>query len=105
MRQCLAALLEHLEGELVTGAMRQIPGHARPLPTGLVRRPFLWKEQTCINQSVFFPRHVSHEDADLAVVNLAVSAAPLAGHADTLDPLLEEGRGIEDDHAVGLAEF
>ena len=49
-------------------------------------------------------RHVSHEDADLAVVDLAEPAAPLPRHADRLGPLLGERRGVEDEHGVGLAE-
>ena len=70
----------------------------------LVLGPFLGEIQTCIDEGVFLPGDVSHEDADLAVVDLAEPAAPLAGHADRLGPLLGERRGVEDDHGVGLAE-
>ena len=51
-----------------------------------------------------FRGDVGHVDADLAVLDLAEPAAPLPRHADRLGPLLGERRGVEDDHAVGLAE-
>ena len=54
---------------------------------------------------MFLPRDVAHVDADLAVLDLAEPAAPLPRHADRLGPLLGEGRGVEDDHAVGLAQL
>jgi len=49
-------------------------------------------------------RDEGHEDADLAVVDLAEPAAPLTRHADRLGPLLDERRGVENDHRVGRAE-
>src|SRR3954469_21112761 len=49
-------------------------------------------------------RYVGHEDADLAVVDLAVAATPLPRHADRLGPLLGERRGVEDEHAIGFAQ-
>ena len=53
---------------------------------------------------MFDPRDISHVDTDLTVLDLAEPAAPLPGHADRLVPLLGEGRGVEDDHPVRLAE-
>jgi hypothetical protein len=49
-------------------------------------------------------RDVRHVHADLTVLLLAGSAAPLPLHADRGGPLLGEGRGVKHDHAVGLPQ-
>ena len=104
VRQVIPALVEHLQGESVAGAELDLLGHARFLAAGAVLRPILGKVRTCIDQCMFLPRHVSHEDADLAIVDLAVAAAPLPRHADTLGPLLGERRGVENEHGIGFAQ-
>jgi hypothetical protein len=43
-------------------------------------------------------------DADRAVLDLALAAAPRSLHPDGGGPLLGEGRGVEDEHGVGLAQ-
>jgi hypothetical protein len=43
VRQARAGLIEHLQGELVTGAELHLLGHARLYPTLLVLGPFLGK--------------------------------------------------------------
>ena len=48
---------------------------------------------------------VTQVNADLTVVDLAQPAAPLSLHADGLLALLGEGRGVENQHAVVLAQF
>ena len=54
---------------------------------------------------MFLSRHVAHEDTHLAVLDFTQSAAPLPGDADRLAPLLGKRRGVEYDHAVGLAQL
>src|SRR5450755_297121 len=79
-------------------------GHARLVAARAVLGPFLGKIKTCIDQSLFLPGDVSHEDADLAVLDLAEPATPLSCHADRFGPLLGERRRVENDHGVRLAE-
>ena len=49
-------------------------------------------------------RDVAHEDADLAVIDLAPVAAPLALHPHRMRAALGEAAGIEGDDAIGFAE-
>ena len=56
-------------------------------------------------QGAAAPGGVGQEVADLAVVDLAQAAAPLAGHAAGGVPLLGEGRAVQDEDAVGVAQF
>src|SRR5271165_7337353 len=102
--QSFPALVKHLQGELVTGAELDFLGHPRRFATGAVFRPFLVKVQTCIYERMSLPRDISHEDADLAVVNFAKPAAPLLRDAHRLGPFLGKCRRVENDHRIGLAE-
>ena len=49
-------------------------------------------------------RDVPHEDADLAGVDLAPVAAPLALHAHRMRAALGKTAGIEGDDAIGLPQ-
>ena len=49
-------------------------------------------------------RGIGHEDADLAIVHLALPPEPLPLHAHRGGALLGEPRGVEDDHPVGPAD-
>ena len=48
--------------------------------------------------------NVAHEDADLAVVNFAPVATPLAFDPDRMDTPLGETARIEGDDAIGMAQ-
>src|SRR5215470_9125374 len=48
---------------------------------------------------------VSHEDADLAVVDLATVATPLALDPDRVRAALREATGIKGDDAIGFAQL
>ena len=66
--------------------------------------PLLGQVEPDIDQGVLVVRGVGHEDADLAVVDLAEPPEPLPLHARRGVALLGEARGVEDDHAVGGAD-
>ena len=75
------------------------------LAPGRVVGPVLGQVEPAVQRGVAGRRGVGQEDADLAVVDLAQPAAPLAGDAAGLGPLLGEGAGVDDHDAVGLGEF
>jgi predicted nucleotidyltransferase len=52
-------------------------------------------------QRLFVAGDISHIDADLAVVHLARSSAPLSRHADRRLALFEDARRVDEQHAVG----
>jgi len=97
------ALLEPLPRESEAGARLHLFGDARRFATAAVSRPFLREVEAGVNRRVSLTGDVSHEDADLAVVDLAEPDEPLPLDADRLGPPLGERREIEDDHGVGLA--
>src|SRR6266581_5709780 len=49
-------------------------------------------------------RHIAHVDGHLTIVDFAPTTAPLPSHPDRLPPGLGKRRGIEDQHAIGLAQ-
>jgi hypothetical protein len=67
--------------------------------------PFLGQVEADIDQGVFAAGDVAEIDADRAVVDLAKPATPLPLHADRLRALLGEGRRVENQHAIVLAQF
>lgn len=67
--------------------------------------PLLGEVEAAVHQGLAARRHVGQEDAGLAVLDLAQPAALLAGHAAGLLALLGESRGIEHEHAVGVAQL
>src|SRR5512135_1148328 len=75
------------------------------LTPGRVVGPVLGQVEPAIQGSVTGWRGVGQEDADLAVVDLAVPAAPLASDTAGLRPLLGEGAGVDDHDAVRLGEL
>ena len=75
------------------------------LAAGLVVGPVLGQVEPPVQGGVTGRSGVGQEDADLAVVDLAQPAAPLAGDAAGLGPLLGEGAGVDDHDAVGLGQL
>src|SRR5262249_51260965 len=104
VRQQTALFVEHLEGQFVPGGEADLFGHAGLLAASFVPGPLLRQEEAEIDQGVALMADVAEVDADLAIVDLAEPAAPLTLHADGLVALLDEGGGVEDQHAVGRAE-
>src|SRR5262249_58419250 len=94
VRQARAALVEHLQGQLVPGTKpdgRRHPG----LPTSpLAARPLLREVQPDVHQGVLVAGGVGQVDADLAVVDLATPAAPPPPDPDRLPSLLWERRPV-----------
>src|SRR5512144_2542276 len=104
VRQERALLVEHLQRQPMASAELDLPGHPRSLAARAVRRPLVREIKACIDDRMFLPRDVPHVEPDLAVLDLAESTAPLSRHAHRLGPLLGDRRGVEDDHAIRLAE-
>jgi hypothetical protein len=71
----------------------------------LVACPLLGQRQAEVEQDMVVVRDVAHEDADLAVVNLAPVAAPLPLYSHRMRPALGEAAGIEGDDAIGLPQL
>lgn len=67
--------------------------------------PLLGQVKATVQGRVSLRGHVGQEDAELAVVDLAQAAAPLAGHAAAVAPLLGEAGRVDDDYAVGLGQL
>ena len=105
VRQHRAVFEEHFQHQGMSGLKTHLLRHARLAESFPILRPFLRQIQTKIDQGVFFRRNISPIDADLAVIDFALSAAPLAGHAHRGFPLLAKRRGIEHQHAVGRSQF
>src|SRR2546426_8561816 len=57
-----------------------------------------------IEQGMVVARDVSHEDAHLAVIDLAPVATPLALDPHRMRAALGEAAGIEGDDAIGFAQ-
>src|SRR5262249_28783012 len=73
------------------------------LASWLVACPLLGQRQAEVEQDMVVVRDVAHEHADLAVVNLAPVATPLALDAHRVRAAFGETAGIESDDAIGLA--
>src|SRR6266511_752170 len=72
---------------------------------GLIVSPILGQVELAVQRGVTGLRGIGQEDADLAVVDLAQPAAPLASDATGFRPLLGEGAGVDDHDALRLGEF
>src|SRR5262249_32527998 len=105
MRQELSVLVEHLQGQFVPGLEAHRFGDAGLGTPLFVLGPLLGQVETDIDQGVLAAADVGEVDADLAVVDLAEAATPLPLHADGGVALLGEGRGVEDEDAVGAAQL
>ena len=117
----MAVLLLVVAGDPPVGQARQAPvqqvqrdlpllleldprGDVAFLAAGLVVGPILGQVEPAVQRGVTGLRGVGQEDTDLAVVDLAQPAAPLAADAAGFGPLLGEPAGVDDDDAVGLGQ-
>lgn len=105
VRQQGALFGEHLERLGVVSLKAHFLRVIRRFAPRSVLGPFLRQIQSSVYQDVVDPRHVGHVDGDLAVVDLAQTATPLAGHAHRLLALLGKRRRIKHDHAIVFAKF
>src|SRR5262249_46685491 len=67
--------------------------------------PVLGEVEPPVQRGVARLSGVGQEDTDLAVVDLAEPAAPLAGYPPGIGPLLGEGAGIDDHDAIGVRKL
>ena len=105
MRQAGQAPVQEVQGDLPFLSELDLRGDVTLLAAGRVAGPILGQVEPAVQRGVAGRRGVGEEDADLAVVHLAEPAAPLAGHAARLGPLLGEGAGVDDHDAVGLGQL
>jgi hypothetical protein len=80
-------------------------GYMACLASLLVPCPVLRQRQAEVDQGMVVARDVPHEDADLAVVNLAPVAAPLALHSYRMRLAFGEATGIEGDDPIGFPQL
>jgi hypothetical protein len=105
MGQRAPMLQEHLSGKFVPRLKPHLLGHAGRATTLAVFGPFLGQIQTYVHQAPLLGRNVAQVDADLTVLHLAQTAAPLPRHTHRVFALLGKRRRIQDQYAVGAAEF
>ena len=68
---------------------------------GLFRR----KEEATVHECLAAWSDVSEKDASLTVVDLAESAAPLAGDATGVGAFLRESRGVQHENALAIPQL
>ena len=95
--------VEHREHQFVPRLETHFLGHARLGAAALALGPVLRQEHPEINQGVLAARDIAEVDADLAVLDLAESSAPLPLNAHRLRSLFGEGGRIENQHAILFA--
>src|SRR5260370_20100172 len=83
----------HLGGDVGLAAVFAVSG------------PLRGEIEAVVDQGLAPRRDIGEKDTDLAIIDFAETATPLAGDATGLLALLGEGRGVEHEHAVGVAQF
>ena len=99
------APVEQVQGDPPGLLELDLLGDVALLASGLVVGPILGQVEPAVQRGVAGLGGVGQEDADLAVVDLAQPAAPLAIDAAGLGPLLGEAAGVDDHDAVGVGQF
>ena len=97
--------VEHLQTLLLSRLIPYLQRHVAFLASLLVPCPVLGQGQAEVEQGMVVARDVAHEDADLAVVDLAPVAAPLALDAHRMRPALGEATRIEGDDTIGFTQL
>src|SRR5262245_30907424 len=100
MRQQRPMLIQHLQSQLVPGTEPHLPGYSSLLAAFAVFGPLPRQVKPDIDQGMLQARDVAEVDANLAVIDLAEPAAPLASNTDRLSTLLGESGRIEDKHSI-----
>src|SRR5688572_19902842 len=94
--------VEHLQTLLLSRVIPHLRWDMACLTPWLIPCPGLGQGQAEVEQGMVVARDVSHEDAYLAVVDLASVATPLALHPNRMRAPLGEAAGIESNDAVGF---
>ena len=105
MRQQRAALVQHLQGQLVPRAEALPLGDARLGTPPPVLGPRLGQVEADIDQGVLALRDVAEVDAHLAVLKFAQPAAPLPRDAAGSVALLGYGHAVDDQHPGRVADL
>jgi hypothetical protein len=100
-----APAIQHLQRQLVPRPEPDLPRDPGRRAATPVVGPLPGQVEPHVDQGMLAPRDVGHVEGHLAVLGLADPAAPLPHHAHRAGALLDEPRGVEDDHAVGLSQL
>src|SRR5262252_8822153 len=104
MRHLRPPQVEHLQTLFLSRLILHVRRHVACSASLLVSCPLPRQGQPEVEQGMVMVRDVAHKHTDLAVVDLAPVAAPLALHAHRMRPALGEAAGIEGDDAIGGAQ-
>lgn len=104
MRQTGQAPAQKVERDLPLLLELDLSRDVALLASGLVGSPVLGQVEPPIQGAVAGGGRVCQEDTDLAVVDLAQSAAPLAVDPTGLRPFLGERAGVDHHNAVGFTQ-
>src|SRR6266852_8709305 len=96
----LTPLVEHLQALRLSRLIANLRWHVACLAPLLIACPLLGQGQAEVEQGMRLARDVSHEDTDLAVVDLAPVAAPLPFHPHRARAALGETAGIKGNGAI-----
>src|SRR5262249_13855575 len=99
-----APCVEHLQALFLAGLVTHLWRDVACVAPLLVACPFLGEIQPEVEQGMLIITNVAPEDADLAVVDFAPLATPLAFDPDRMGAELGETTRIEGDNAIGLAQ-
>jgi hypothetical protein len=105
MSQSGQAAVEQVEANSPLFLEHDLVGNVALLPSLRIRGPVLREIELAIERSVTGRGGVGQKHADLAVVDLAQSAAPLPPHAAGLGPLLGESAAVDHHDALGFGEL
>src|SRR5881409_3601793 len=97
--------VEPLQALLLPRLRANLWWHMAFLPSLLVSCPVRRQRQAAVEQGMVVLRDVAHEDPDLAGVDLAPVAAPLALHSHRMRAALGKTAGIEGDDTIGLTQL
>src|SRR5262245_63139034 len=97
--------VEHLQTLLLACLIPHLPRHMACLASLCIPGPLLRKEQAEVEQRMVAARDVPHEHPDLAIVDLAPVAAPLALDAHRVRASFGETTGIKGDDAIGFPQL
>src|SRR5207244_9309468 len=101
VRHLIPPRVEHLQTLRLSRVIPYLLWDVACLASPLVARPLLGQGQAEVEHGMVVMRDVSHEDADLAAVDLATVTTPLPLHPNRVRAALGETAGIEGNDAIG----
>src|SRR5215470_11947288 len=96
--------VEHLQTLLLACVIPHLPRHMACVASLFIPGPLLGQEQAEVEQRMVAARDVPHEHPDLAIVDLAPMATPLALDAHRVRAAFGETTGIKSDDAIGFPQ-